>query len=57
MTNPECGLSLGQKVALEHTAKTAADGKLGYTFCACVRGRRHYLHVFVFFIEKEKLEV
>ena len=31
-------LCLGQKVALEHNAKTTANGQLARTFCACVRG-------------------
>ena len=31
-------LCLGQKVALEHTAKTTANRLLARMFCACVRG-------------------
>lgn len=31
-------LFLGQKDALEHTAKTTSNGQLACTFCACLRG-------------------
>lgn len=36
----------GQRVALEHTAKTTADGKLARMFCACVR-RNYSLYQYI----------
>lgn len=35
---PTCSLCQGQKVALEHTATTAADCLLAPTFCCCMKG-------------------
>ena len=43
VTKADCSIAsrrlcIGQKVALEQTAKATVDGQLACTFCACMRG-------------------